>query len=733
MSAALISAARRAFRAACYAAVAGWVGVCGAVSLAAQEGPAKRVANIVGVAMAEYAAAVDEQGRLLSDIEYREAVDFLSDARDVAARMSGDRVPQVRAILDTLIEAVGRKAGPSVVVAIHGRFVQALGADAALDMPTRRLDLVGGRALYETHCATCHGVSGGGDGAAATGLFPPPAAVGNPSAMMDATPALMYRIISVGIAGTSMAGWATTLSTDDRWNLVAYLTTLRAPAKPGPGEGLFVQRCAGCHGATGASDGPLSQALSKLPVELSALAWLVERSDRAIGVAIRDGVAGTAMPPSRDFSDQDVAQLVAYVRRLALDDVPAVSASGVPSDGTAVATRVLALLDEALSAARTGRKADAGDKAFDSYIAFEPLETPARARNPGLVASMERMFADFKGAVKVGDLREAERVRNAIESGLPRIVELTQPATGFWGNFLQSFLIIVREGFEAILVIGAVVAFLIKTGHRERLRSIWIGVLAALVASAVSAVILATFLRAVPATREIIEGVTMLVAVVVLFSVSYWLISKVEAAKWQRFIREKVNDALQHGGGRTLVFVAFLAVYREGAETALFYQALLREGAGAPIALGIVVGAAVLVVVFTLFYRYGVRIPLRPFFAVTSGLLYYMALVFMGKGIRELQEGNVVPITVLPGWPHVEAMGIYPSVETLLAQLLLLSLFVFALLKTFWPSRSVALPTVPSVDAVGSANATAVEERVQELERRLREMEQAISAENRAR
>src|SRR5205814_6508527 len=135
-------------------------------------------------------------------------------------------------------------------------------------------------------------------------------------------------------------------------------------------------------------------------------------------------------------------------------------------------------------------------------------------------------------------------------------------------------------GVEAILVMGAVVAFLLKTGHRERLRSIWMGIGLALLASAVTAIALKTALGAIPASREIIEGLTLLVAVAVLFSVSYWLISRVEAAKWQQFIREKVNTALQRGGGKALAFVAFLAVYREGAETALFYQALFDEGPG---------------------------------------------------------------------------------------------------------------------------------------------------------
>ncbi|HYS70163.1 MAG TPA: FTR1 family protein, partial [Gemmatimonadaceae bacterium] len=175
----------------------------------------------------------------------------------------------------------------------------------------------------------------------------------------------------------------------------------------------------------------------------------------------------------------------------------------------------------------------------------------------------------------------------------------------------------------------------------------------------------------------------------VLFSVSYWLISKVEAAKWQKFIREKVNSALEHGGGKALALVAFLAVYREGAETALFYQALFNEGpnVGLPLTLGIIAGLAVLAVIFTLFYRYGMRIPMRPFFTVTSLLLYYMAFVFMGKGVRELQEGNLLRITVIPGGPHVEAMGIYPSVETLTAQAILIVLLLFATLKTFWPGH----------------------------------------------
>jgi high-affinity iron transporter len=237
----------------------------------------------------------------------------------------------------------------------------------------------------------------------------------------------------------------------------------------------------------------------------------------------------------------------------------------------------------------------------------------------------------------------------------------------------------------------------------------------------------------VPASREIIEGVTLLIAVGVLFSVSYWLISKVEAAKWQQFINEKVTTALDHGGGRALTFVAFLAVYREGAETALFYQALFNEGPNVvlPLSLGIVVGFAALAVIFTLFYRYGIRIPIRRFFAVTSVLLYYMAFVFAGKGVRELQEGNAIPLTAIRGFPHIEWLGIYPSWQGLLTQLVLLLLFAFAVLKTFWPKRSVALPTVmPDQPATRvSSEMVAMRLENEELKRRLAALEEALGRE----
>jgi high-affinity iron transporter len=467
----------------------------------------------------------------------------------------------------------------------------------------------------------------------------------------------------------------------------------KGPLDTAEGHALYAKNCSSCHGISGAGDGAAAHTLSTPPPGIGDRRLTPELTATLAYNVVSVGVRGTAMVGfSATLTPQQRWNVINYIYSLRGEQLslPVARADATAIPGDTASPVIMALLDSALDFARNGKTAEAGDRAFDAYIAFEPLETPARAKKPGLVSTMERHFADFKGAVRRNDLASAKNSRDAIADGLPSVIDLTQQApSGSWEAFFQSFLIIVREGFEAILVIGAVVALLIKTGHRERLRSIWLGIVLGLVASLATAVAMKTLLAAMPASREIVEAISMLAAVVVLFSVSYWLISKVEAVKWQKFIREKVNSALEHGGGKALALVSFLAVYREGAETALFYQALFNEGpnVGVPLTLGIVAGFAVLAVIFTLFYRYGVKIPMRQFFTVTSILLYYMAFVFMGKGIRELQEGNIMPITVIPGGPHVDAMGIFPSVETLTAQGILIVLLLFATIKTFGPGH----------------------------------------------
>ncbi|MDR3563946.1 MAG: FTR1 family iron permease [Negativicutes bacterium] len=245
-------------------------------------------------------------------------------------------------------------------------------------------------------------------------------------------------------------------------------------------------------------------------------------------------------------------------------------------------------------------------------------------------------------------------------------------------TFLSAFLILVREGFEAILVIGAIAAYLIKSGNGAKTRVVYFSSAGAILASFLTAIALQKVFSISGASQEILEGATMLVAVVVLFFVSHWMVGKSEANAWQNYIEGKVQSSLSGGSTLSLGAAAFLAVYREGAETVLFYQALFSEAAEhmEMVWLGFGLGCLALVIIFLLI-RYGsMKMPLKPFFRGTSILLYIMAISFAGGGVKELQEGGIVGVTPVPGMESIDLLGIYPTWETLLPQILLVVLAI---------------------------------------------------------
>ncbi len=253
-------------------------------------------------------------------------------------------------------------------------------------------------------------------------------------------------------------------------------------------------------------------------------------------------------------------------------------------------------------------------------------------------------------------------------------------------TFLGAFGIIVREGLEAILVIAAIIAYLTKSGNRKSVKNVYIGGIAGIVASFIAAAVLAwaksAFVGAGLA-QEVIEGVTALIAVCVLFYVSNWMISKAEAASWSRYIDGKVQSSVEQGSSFALAFTAFLSVFREGAEVVLFYQPMLSEGNPGMVWAGFGVGCVLLVFVYLAITKLSIKLPIKVFFTATSILMAVMCVSFLGSGIKELAEGNVFDLTLrVPGVPEndvIQIFGIYPWLETLLPQLIL----AIVLLVTF--------------------------------------------------
>lgn len=266
--------------------------------------------------------------------------------------------------------------------------------------------------------------------------------------------------------------------------------------------------------------------------------------------------------------------------------------------------------------------------------------------------------------------------------------------------FVSSFLIILREGFEAILVIGALAAYMVKSGNQDKVRTIYSAAGLAVLASVATAIVLSSAINVSGASRELIEGLTMLFAVVVLFFVSFWLLSKAQAQAWQNYIQGKIAGSLSTGSMMALWSAAFLAVYREGAETVLFYSALAgganQPGARGMLVAGFAVGCLALAVVYLIITYGSVKIPMRAFFTVTGNFLYLLAFIFAGGAINELQAGGVVGVTPVAGFPAIEVLGIFPTRETLSLQILLVILYIAGLLY----QRAAQVKTLKQKEAI---------------------------------
>ena len=299
----------------------------------------------------------------------------------------------------------------------------------------------------------------------------------------------------------------------------------------------------------------------------------------------------------------------------------------------------------------------------------------------------------LKLAKRLDEKAEAEKAAAAAEAGTETAeekTESTRQSDPRWLTFLAAFGIIVREGLEAILIIAAIIAYLVKSGNKSILKNVYIGAILGIAASFVAAGLL-SYLKKVwvgaGQSQEVIEGITALIAVCVLFYVSNWMISKSEAASWSRYIDGKVQSSVAEGSGFALAFTAFLSVFREGAEVVLFYQPMLTEGNAGMVWAGFGVGCVLLVFVYLAITKLSIRLPIKVFFTATSILMAVMCVSFLGSGIKELAEGNVFDLVLrVPGIPEndfIQIFGIYPYLETLVPQLIL----AIVLLITFMISH----------------------------------------------
>ncbi len=417
------------------------------------------------------------------------------------------------------------------------------------------------------------------------------------------------------------------------------------------------------------------------------------------GTSLAEGTANltgklTAVAARLD-ADTDLADPQEYARNLAAQiaaDRRRLDAAKRKNEGkgdrtwTEVADEMAGILSRASSAASAGNGVKGAELVNTAYYQYyEKLGFEKNVMNAisgSRVSQVEYAFKETRSAMSSGasasvvtrhvkDLTAMLRTdATTLDGGAAADVD---PVTRFvTSSFGQAFIILLREGLEAILVVSAIIAYLVKTGNRRMTGAIYAGIAAGLVASGLLAVVFSALFGGSGPQQEITEGVVALVAMVMLLYTGNWMLSRSSVEAWNAYIGGRAQAAVSRGSLLSLAMLSFLAVFREGAETVMFYQAVLAmtSGDASGVWLGALAASVVLVAVFLLIRFTSVRIPLRPFFLVTSAFMGVLVVVFAGGGVHALIEGDLIDGTYLPGLPTSDWIGLYPYAETLGAQAL---------------------------------------------------------------
>jgi high-affinity iron transporter len=598
---------------------------------------------------ADYAVAVQD-GVIINQAEFAEMVSFAATAQALlddlvdAGALEDSSALQTR--LERLASRVDAQAHPdSVATLVRSIRNDILSRTDVLRAPATWPDLAAGERIYQQYCAACHGAGGAADGDQAAGLDPAPTVFNSGERIASISPFQAYNTIRLGVDGTSMVAYSM-LSDQEVWDVAFFVKSLAHHS----------------YDADDADSDPRTD-ISGIPVTLEQVAML---DDVALAAHLRT---------SESMTEESALQAVSALRT----HRPTM-ASGTGLD---LASR---RLDQALAAYRAGNPGEARQHALAAYLeGIEPVEPTIGARDRTLLIELESRMMDVRSGIEqqadASDVAAAvERAHQTIEA--TRDVLDSGPRS-YWFSFLVAASILLREGLEAFLIILAILSVLQAANQARAARWVHAGWLAA-VGLGVAGWILSDWLLQIGAAqREIMEGAIALVAVAVLMYVGLWLHSMTESKKWRAFIEERILHKLGTGSLIGLASIAFFAVFREAFESVLFLSALtLEQGDGHKLAVvgGAVSAIALILALAPLALRHSMRLPVRQVFRYSSLVMAALCVMLAGKGIHALQEAGLVSVTVLDAPLRFSLLGVYPSMETVAAQLVVMAILLVTVL-----------------------------------------------------
>lgn len=373
---------------------------------------------------------------------------------------------------------------------------------------------------------------------------------------------------------------------------------------------------------------------------------------------------------------------------------PAHADNGVSrSQAIALLDQTRQSVDDTLALIKAGKADQALEEARSGYLAhFELVEIPLRIADNELTITAETQFSYVRQAIKDGAPLDQIRDEIIILRGMLDQAERKLTDAGVGGPTLmatQGFLILFREGFEVVLLLSVLLGYLEAARTPHFIKPILVGVALAAVATVITVLIMPTLFNLLPVGREVLEAITALAAVAVLFYVSFWLIARLEHKRWMEFVRARLWSAISVGSTGSLVAVGFTAVYREGFETALFYQSLLTfgDGLGKYILLGVGLALVALAGVAWLVFKVGRKLPVRTFMNTAVALVMATSIAFLGNAMHTLQAADVIAYRRTSG-PRLpiflaEATGVWPTKPSLIAQAALTMVYLSGAVYVF--------------------------------------------------
>ena len=586
----------------------------------------------------DYGGAVAD-GKVLSQSEYHEQKEFAKSAIETNAVIDETKgSPEIQKNIENLNRLINAKANADDVAKL-ARLIQTqvLQVSKLEVAPARWPSISRGKQIFSQNCVACHGATGIGDGPAGISLNPKPANFLD-SHMKEISPFQAFNTIRLGVPGTGMPPFHS-LADKEVWDVAVYVIGLRHEQK------------------------------KNLPSDTSSR-WNAEILNKV--ATSSDEKLETL---DGDKKDSEKTLLISALRNHSDDD----------ESGGGSLKLARAQLDEALDDYKNGNIESSRMKALKAYLeGIEPIEPRLKATDPSAVSALEEKMALVRGSIEARKpLSEIiSNVFNA-KAEIDKAEQLiTTKEMSPWVAFIAASAIIFREGFEAVLLIIALLGVIRAAGSKKA--ALWVhgGWISALGVGAIAWFFSGWLLGISGAQRETLEGTTSLFAVTVLLFVGFWLHSQTEIGRWKAFIHGKVQRALDGKNLFALASISFIAVFREAFETVLFLRAIWFEGGdSAKVAMtsGVFASVALVIGMGWAILKYSTNLPIRRLFEISAMMMVALAFILTGKGMHSFQETGVLTVTSFPLPFHLDILGLYPTWETLISQLV-----IFALIYGLW-------------------------------------------------